>query len=162
MEFTLHSLHDVLPQLEDLERAVLSVNKVLDHEERELLKQTDGMAVLCKVKNTVVGGAYAVPSKEVEDFLKKFDDKFVGHNKAIYIHSVSVLSKYHHQGVRHFLSRQLIHCARLAGHTVGFAHVRHDGVADKAARIVYRPHQSRLCRNFFGKSEDSLLMRFQI
>ncbi len=94
--------------------------------------------------------------------MQRFDGKFKACDKAFYVYSVAVLPKYRRQGIGRFMRRQLIHWAKSAGYFVGLTHATADGIADDAARKVYRPTYSRRCPNFYGQNEDSIFMKFDI
>lgn len=154
IRYAISTLPIALDNLEALDRVAVRESMWLSSEEQALIRNSlQGFAVLCYKNETVVGGAFALPSTEVAHFFTEIDPGFESRKTRIYIYSVAVAPEYRHQGIGKNITTRLLHEARNRGFVTGCAHVTQVGNVHLSGRDVYRPFEKTTIKGFWPEEE---------
>lgn len=159
------SLPEALPQLEALDRVAMPEDMWLSEEERDILQAaTDGLAVLIMEGENIIAGGYALPAKDVEDFLQEVDSKFAAQDEEAYIYSVAVAPNARRKLLGTILRIRLVFELREKGFKIACSHIKMSNDWHVAGQKTYDPTETRIVSGYWPGSEypDVEFQRFNL
>ena len=165
LEFEIHPVSRALGQLIKLD-AEIDPSMHLTEEEKYMLTNSKGYAVLCFLGDRIVGGSYFVSALEAKDILSTADTDFAPKKHQFYLYSLVVAKEFRTFNLAVSIYEMLIEQAKTHGYKEGATHVRM--IEDKPLHIacerLCKPYETRVVRNFWPDlpEPDVEFMAFKI
>ena len=148
LEFEIHPVGRALGQLIKLD-AEIDFSMRLTEEEKYMLTNSKGYAVLCFSGNRIIGGSYFVSALEAKDILSVADPDFAPEKNQFYLYSLVVAKEFRTFNLAVSIYKMLVEQAQKLGYTEGLTHVRIVGNLHRACERLCKPYKTRIVQNFW-------------